>query len=303
MAGPGEGINVRSWLFVPGDSERKLQKSANSPADALILDLEDSVAANRKYEARGLVAELLRGRRPGSAGLWVRINPLGSSEALQDLAAVVAAVPDGIVLPKADSPADVIRLGHYLDALEAQHGIERRIGILPIAAETARAPFTLGDYSRFQLPRMIGLTWGAEDLSAALGAASNQANGGVWDFTYGLARSLCLMAAKACGVQAIETVQADFRDLARLQRSSVEASREGFTGRLAIHPDQVEVINEAFTPSAATIEHARKVVALFGANPGAGVLDLNGAMVDLPHLKQALRMLDLQQASQSKPIR
>jgi citrate lyase subunit beta/citryl-CoA lyase len=285
---------IRSFLFVPGDSERKLARGAGSGADALILDLEDSVAPAHKAEARALVADYLRdhagaGRRPR---LWVRINPLDGPDALADLAAIVPAAPDGIVLPKPEGPDDVRRCSHYLDALEAAAGLPvGGIPVLPIATETPAAAFRLGDYAGAGLARLHGLSWGAEDLSAALGASTNRAADGGWSDAYRLARSLCLLGAHAAGVAAIETLHADFRDTAGLVASSRAAQAEGFSGRLAIHPDQVGPINEAFTPSADEVAFARQVVALFAANPQAGALSLEGKMLDRPHLVQAQRVL------------
>ena len=281
---------LRSLLFVPGDSERKLAKADGAGADALILDLEDSVAPERKPAARELVAAFLRERpRAGrTAELWVRINPLDGDLALADLAAVTAAAPDGVMLPKAQGAADVECLSHYLDALEAQAGLEPgAVGVIPVATETAAAPFALGTYGQARPARLRGLTWGAEDLSAALGASTNLDPAGGWAFTYRLARSLTLLAAHAAGVQAIETLAVDFRDEEGLRASCRAARAEGFTGRLAIHPAQVAPINESFTPCAAELEHAHRVLAAFAAAPGAGVVALEGRMLDIPHLKQA----------------
>jgi citrate lyase subunit beta/citryl-CoA lyase len=291
----GGGRPVRSWLFVPGDSERKLAKAASAGADALILDLEDSVAPPNKHAARAAVAALLK-RQPdrSSARLWVRINALGTGEALADLAAIVAGRPDGVMLPKADGPDDVARLGHYLDALEVRDGLPAgAIAILPVATETARAPFALGDYAEASLPRLHGLTWGAEDLSAALGASTNKDESGDWAPTYRLVRSLCLMAARAAGVAPIETLHADFRDAQGLEARAAAARREGFTGMMAIHPDQVATINRCFLPSAEEVAFARRVVAAFAAQPGAGTVGLDGKMVDIPHLTQARQILAL----------
>jgi citrate lyase subunit beta/citryl-CoA lyase len=282
---------LRSFLFVPGDSERKLAKAATSRADALILDLEDAVTPSRKGLAREAVAEHLAGPRADCAPeLWVRINPLDEG-GLDDLAAIVRAAPDGIVVPKTDGPADVQRLGHYLDSLERRDGVATPIRILSVATETARAPFRLGDYAALHLPRLYGLTWGAEDLSAALGASSNREPTGDWAFTYRMVRSICLLAAKAAGVEPIETVFVDFRDAEGLRQSCVAAATEGFTGRVAIHPDQVDIINAAFMPSAEAVAHARRVVAAFAAAPQAGAVNLDGLMLDMPHLKQAQHVL------------
>jgi citrate lyase subunit beta / citryl-CoA lyase len=285
---------LRSFLFIPGDSGKKLAKADESGADALILVLEDAVSPSRKPLARELVAAFLRARPRStrSSEIWVRINSFDTDLALTDLAAIAAAAPDGLMLPKANGPQDVLRLSHYLDALEAQNGIAPgTIKILPVATETAISPFRLGDYATAGLARLLGLTWGAEDLSTALGASTNAEATGQWAFTYRMARSLCLLAAHAAGVQAVETLYADFHDEEGLRASSRAARAEGFTGRLAIHPAQVAAINESFMPSLAEIEHAQRVIAAFAAAPGAGTVGLDGKMLDLPHLKQAEAIL------------
>lgn len=287
-------MNLRSLLFIPGDSEKKLAKGDASGADALILDLEDSVAPENKPIARERIAAHLRERPKAGRGtkLFVRINPLDSGLALADLAAIVAADPDGIVMPKPDGPTDVLALSHYLDALEAQAGIEAgSIGVLPIASETAAAAFRLGDYGSAGLARLIGITWGAEDLATVLGASTNRDASGEWALTYKLVRSLTLLGARAARVQPIDTLFVDFRDDQGLRASCRAARAEGFTGRLAIHPAQVAAINESFMPSEAEIEHARRVIAAFDAAPGAGTVGLDGKMVDIPHLKQARALL------------
>ena len=283
---------LRSMLFVPGDSDRKLAKGAGSPADALILDLEDSVAPERTLVARGMVRALLDSRPDRTRQqLWVRINPLSTPKGLPDLVAIAGGAPDGIVLPKPDSAAEVIRLDHYLTALEARDGLPQgRIRIIPVATETARAVFTLGSYAGCS-PRLAGLTWGAEDLSAALGASTNQQAGGGHAFTYELARSLCLAGAVAADVQPLDTLYADFRDTAGLVAHSRSSRQLGFTGRLAIHPDQVAPINAAYSPDADEIAFARRVVAAFADSPGTGVVGMDGKMLDMPHLKQANRLL------------
>lgn len=283
---------LRSMLFVPGDSERKLAKGAGSPADALILDLEDSVAAERTSIARGLVRAYLEAHPDRTKRqLWVRINALSSAQALADLAAIVGGRPDGIMLPKPDSGADVALLDHYLSALEIREGVPLGvIRIIPVATETAAAIFTLGSYAGCS-PRLAGMTWGAEDLSASLGASTNRAPGGGFGFVYEMARSLCLAGAAAADVQPVDTLYADFRDMAGLAADSRASRQTGFTGRLAIHPDQVSVINDAFTPHPAEIAHAQRVVDAFAASPGTGVVGLDGMMLDMPHLKQARRIL------------
>jgi citrate lyase subunit beta/citryl-CoA lyase len=286
-------MSIRSFLFVPGDSERKLAKGLDAKADALILDLEDAVAAARKPLARQMVTEFLTAQAADrKTELWVRINPLGEG-GLDDLAAVARASPDGIVVPKTDGPADVQRLSHYLDILEKRDGVAAPIRILPVATETARAPFRLGDYADVALPRLYGLTWGAEDLSSAIGASTNKNAAGDWAFTYQMVRSACLLAAKAAGVEAVETLYADFRDGDGLRQSCIAAAQEGFSGRIAIHPAQVEVVNAAFMPSEEAVLHARRVVAAFEAAPDAGAVGLDGMMLDMPHLKQARHVIAL----------
>ena len=283
---------LRSMLFVPGDSEKKLAKGAGVGADALILDLEDAVAASRRPVARGMIAEYLTHADRSVCELWVRMNPLDTGDALKDLAAVAKARPDGIALPKCDGPHHVQQVSHCLDVLEVEHGIPLgSIAICAIATETAAAPFTLGQYRG--APRLRVLTWGAEDLAAAVGASSNKDAQGEYTHTFVLARSLCLLGAHAAQVQPLDTVCPDFRDNARLPRECDEARRDGYLGKIAIHPDQVATINEAFTPSAAEVEHAQAVVDIFRANPDSGALSLNGKMLDMPHLKQAERVLSL----------
>lgn len=284
---------LRSFLFIPGDSEKKLAKADGFPADALVLDLEDSVAPARKPVARQMVRAFLDARRgPRRSELWIRINPLSTPDILADLAAIVGGSPDGILQPKTNGPRDVERLSHYLDALEHRDGVEAgRIRILSIATETAVAPFRLGDYAGFPLPRLAAMTWGAEDLSSAIGAATNKGADGNWDAPYMMVRSACLLAAHAAGVQAVDTLYGDFRDAEGLRKSCDLARRQGFTGRIAIHPDQVDIINEMFSPSEADISHAERVVAAFDAAGGAGTVGLDGEMLDIPHLNLARRIL------------
>lgn len=290
-------MNLRSLLFVPADSEKKLAKSKSSPADALILDLEDSVAPENRVRARGLAREFLQERN--SQAIWVRINPVGSSDFVADMAAVVAAAPAGLIVPKPDGPQDLLTLDAHLLTLETQAGLpQRSILLLPVATETPTAVLSLKDY-RSPPPRLAGLSWGAEDLSAALGAAMNRDENGEFLFIHKMVRAMTLIAAKAAGVDAIESVHADFRDRAGLERAARLAQREGFSGMMAIHPEQVAPINAAFTPSAADIEHAKNVVAAFAA--GAGVASLDGKMLDQPHLKQARHVLALASALGGKP--
>jgi citrate lyase subunit beta/citryl-CoA lyase len=285
-------MRLRSLLFIPADSERKLQKGDDVAADVLILDLEDAVVPDRKAAARQLALDYLS-RQTGERKrqLWVRINPINTPESMADLECIMPGRPDGIIQPKTRSPDDVIELGEQLGRLERQLGTARgHTLILPVATETPEALFTLGEFSRCG-DRLAALTWGAEDLSAAVGAAINKEPDGNWTFPYQLARALCLFAASAAGVPAIDTLYADFRDTAGLQAACDTARRDGFIGKLAIHPAQVDVINQAFTPSAEEIEYARRVVIAFAAQPGAGTLSLDGRMLDIPHLKQARKIL------------
>ena len=293
-AAASAGTPIRSFLFVPGDSERKLGKVASSAADAVILDLEDAVSASRKPLARQMVSEFIVGELGDRDGprLWVRITPLDSGLALEDLAAVVRAAPAGIMIPKIDGPDDVLRVGHYLEALETSHRLPAgAIKVLPVATETARAPFRLGDFATAGIDRLYGLTWGAEDLSAALGASTNVGPDGEWAMTYRLVRSLMLMGARAADVEAVETLYVDIADDEGLAESSRRARAEGFSGRIAIHPGQVDTINAAFTPTAGEVEYAQRVIEAFSADVGTVALD--GKMLDLPHLKQAQRVLAL----------
>jgi citrate lyase subunit beta/citryl-CoA lyase len=277
----------RSFLFVPADSERKLGKAAGCDADALILDLEDAVLPAARPAARELARDYLVGRDD----VWVRINPLDSADARLDLEAVMPSAPTGIVLPKPRSAADAIALAERLDELENEHGIEPgRTRILPLSTERPEALLALGSYAD-ATPRLAALSWGAEDLAAALGATANRAADGSWLPPYELARSLCLIAAAAAGVPAIDTVYTDFRDHEGLAAYAGRARRDGFGGMLAIHPAQIDIINQAFTPTAEEIERADRIVALFGENPGAGTLSMDGAMIDRPHLLQAERLL------------
>lgn len=270
---------ARSWLFVPADSEKKIDKALDSDADAIIFDLEDSVAPQQKSAARDILKGL-----PGRSGgpqWWVRINPLGSEFLKDDLELLGIADIHGIVLPKTESGADVIELSH-------------RTGTIPVHAivtETAASLFGLLSYRDPALP-LAAMSWGAEDLSAALGAASKYDAEGDLSFTYRLARSLCLAGAVAAGVQPVDGVFADFRDDDGLKHEAEAAAREGFTGKLAIHPAQVPIINAAFTPSGDDVRHAEAIVAAFEAHPDAGVLSVDGKMVDRPHLMQARRVLE-----------
>jgi citrate lyase subunit beta/citryl-CoA lyase len=286
-------LPIRSFLFIPGDSEKKLVKVDDCGADAVILDLEDAVAPENKAKARDMVAECLA-QRGGErrTQIWVRINPLDTGMTEGDLDAIVGGRPDGIIQPKTDRPADVGTVSAMLDVLEAQYGLPPcTIPVVPVATETAIAPFHLGDYATAGLSRLAGLTWGAEDLATAIGATTNRGGDGDWLFTFRMVRSLTLLAAHAAGVQAIDTLYADFRDEAGLRQSSLAARAEGFSGRLAIHPAQVAIINECFTPTTAEVDHARRVLDAFAVSPGAGTVGLDGKMLDIPHRKQAERII------------
>jgi citrate lyase subunit beta/citryl-CoA lyase len=281
---------MRSLLFVPGDSERKMARGKDSGADVLILDLEDSVAASRRAEARVLTRAFLSGPdRSPAQRCYVRINPLATDVALEDLAAVMPGRPDGIMLPKS-MPEGLRRLDHSLAALEAANsGTIGATRIIAIATETPASMFELGNYTGVS-SRLEAMTWGAEDLAAVLGA-TNRRPDGVYDDVFRLARSLCLLGASAAGVAALDTVFTDFKNEAGLKEECVAAQRAGFTGKMAIHPAQVSVINAAFTPSAEEVAWAREVVAAFAANPEAGTIGIAGKMIDRPHLVLAQRLL------------
>jgi citrate lyase subunit beta/citryl-CoA lyase len=286
-------VPIRSFLFVPGDSEKKLEKALGSSADALILDLEDSVAPSRTHIARGLVLEYLKGRPDRSKQkLWVRVNPLDTPAALLDLI-IVGGAPDGLMQPKVRNGQDVVQLSHYLDALEVREGVAQgSIKILPVATETPQAMFSLGSYEGCS-KRLLGLTWGAEDIAAAIGASTNRLPSGEYDMVYRMARALCVTGAAAAGVQAIDTIWSNFADMEGLEADSKWARQTGFTGKMAIHPAQVDIINRAFSPSEDDVAHAKRVVQVFEDNPGLGTVGLDGKMLDMPHLKQARRVLEL----------
>ena len=275
-------MRLRCLLFVPGDRPDRMEKALSAGADALILDLEDAVALPAKPAARAAVGAFLR--RPNRpVTLFVRINPLGSGLAEGDLAAVLAGNPDGIVLPKSEGADSVSALAAMLRGSD-------QTKIMPIATETPAAIFGLGTY-RGVASRLAGLTWGAEDLPAAIGAATSREEGGEFTPPYQVARALTLFAAHAAGVPAIETVFPAFRDIEGLAAYAARGRRDGFSGMMAVHPSQVPIINAAFTPTEAERTHARAVVAAFAGNPGAGVLELNGKMIDAPHHRQALTIL------------
>ena len=287
-------MTLRSMLFVPGDSERKMEKAITNEADALILDLEDSVSPDRTAVARGMVAEYLSARADRTKQqLWVRINPLDTDKAMPDLAVVMTGAPDGIVLPKTYSAKDAVALANALSALEARDGLV--IGstkILAVATETAESLFTLNSFIG-ATDRLYGMTWGAEDLAAALGASNNRLPDGTYDGPYLLARTLCLAACRAAEVMPVDTVFTDFRNIEGLEEEARQARRSGFFGKMAIHPAQSEPINRAFTPTEAEIAHAQRIVDAFEQNPGAGTIGMDGMMIDMPHLKQARAVLAL----------
>ena len=284
---------MRSLLFVPADSAKKLDRAMTSGADALIVDLEDSIALDGKTRARDSAAAFLQ-EAAASANrpyLMVRVNGLQTGLTDADLDAVAAAKPDAIMLPKAEGGASVIHADAKLAVREARGGLpDGHIKILPIATETAAALFVASTFAGASA-RLIGLTWGAEDLSAELGAHANRDAQGRWLDPYRLARVLCLAGAAAADVPAIDTVYVDFRDTEGFRLECVEACRDGFTGKMAIHPAQVPIINEAFTPSADAIAHAQALVAAFAADPAAGVVGIGGVMYDRPHLTRAKRLL------------
>ena len=279
-------MTPRSWLFIPGDSDKKLGKADGSTADALILDLEDAVSPENKPMARDKVRAHLSAR------------PRKGRKALEDLAAVMPGAPDGIMLPKTTCADDVRIVSLWLDAYEAANGIEAgSTRIIPVANETAAGTLKLMEFADLPLPRLIALTWGAEDLATAVGASTNlDPATGQWSLIYRMARAQVLLAAKAAGVAAVDTAYVDFRDEAGLRSASETAAGEGFSGRIAIHPAQVDPINETFAPSSEAVAHARRIIAAFDANPGAGTVGLDGKMIDIPHLKQARNVLALHDA-------
>lgn len=280
---------MRSWLFAPGDSEKKTVKAIASEADIALLDLEDSVVPERKADARKMVAEALAGAED-CARVWVRVNPLSGQCTEADLDTVVAAKPGGIFLPKAEGGHDVEQLDAMLTRREQAAGIAPgSIRVAALVTETAAAMFTTGSYEG--APRLVAMSWGAEDLSSELGAREQRGADGEYLPVFELARSLCLLGAVKAGVAPIETVQPEFRDLDKLETRARSVRAQGFRGMLAIHPAQVAPINAAFTPSAEEIAHARAVVQAFADNPKAGAVSIDGNMLDRPHLALAERLL------------
>jgi citrate lyase subunit beta / citryl-CoA lyase len=284
---------MRSLLFVPADGGRKLAKALGCGADAVIVDLEDSIAPDRKAPARASAAAFVseaagEARRPF---ICVRVNGLGTGLTDDDLDAIVPARPDAIMLPKAEGGAAIVHADAKLAAREAISGLpDGHIKIIAMAIESAAGLFLAGTVRR-QSARLIGLSWGAEDLAAELGAETNRDHDGRYTSPYWLARTLCLMTAAAAQAQAIETIYVDYRDAQGLRRDSQDARRDGFTGRLAIHPQQVPIINEVFTPSAEALAKAQAVVAAFAASSGAGAIGIDGVMYDRPHLVRAQQLI------------
>jgi citrate lyase subunit beta/citryl-CoA lyase len=284
-------MRLRSLLFVPGDSDKKFAKARESGADVLILDLEDSVAPSMKDTAREMVQGWLDQAGQVKPALFVRINPLDTGLTLADLSAVVRPGLAGILVPKANGAHDIERIGHYLDALEQRSGITQgTVKIAVVSTETPAAMFALGSYQQAG-ERLVGLTWGAEDLGAAIGITDNKEPDGSWTFPYQVARAQCLFAAAAANVAPLDTLYANFKDPEGLEADCRRARRDGFIGRVAIHPAQVETINRCFSPSEEEVAFARRVVDAFAANPDAGTLGIDGKMVDIPHLVAARKTL------------
>ncbi|MBS0481369.1 MAG: CoA ester lyase [Proteobacteria bacterium] len=291
---------MRSWLFVPGDSQKKLDKALATGADVLILDLEDSVAPANKAAARDMAHSWLEVHRQQvtdgkRVGRWVRINALDTRHWRDDLVAVLPGAPDGIMLPKASGPEAIQQVAAELYELEGRSGITAgSTKILPLVSETAMAALTIPAYATASLPRLFGLTWGAEDLSAAIGATRKRdAASGGWTDTFRFVRSQTLLTAHARGVPAIDTLHADFADSKGLKAAAEAARADGFAGMLAIHPAQIATINAAFTPSEAELAEAQAIVAVFADNPDAGTLQIDGRMIDRPHLVLARRVLGI----------
>ncbi|MET4000100.1 CoA ester lyase [Marinobacterium sp. MBR-109] len=278
---------MRSLLFVPGDSLRKFEKAIDSEADALILDLEDSVAIDEKEQARSTVADMLR-YPANSQKRFVRVNALDTGMTLADLVAVMPHAPDGIVLPKCEGPEDVKQLAHYLAALETAHGLGQT-RILAIVTETANALFSLGRYKNAD-PRLWGMMWGAEDLAASFGAVRNTSDG-IYNEPFRMARNLCLAGAAAAGVVAVDSICATLDNLEVLKTETEEAKRDGFSAKAVIHPKHISIVNNAFKPSEEEITWARKVLSAFASVPKAGVVKIDGKMIDKPHERAAQNII------------
>lgn len=280
---------IRSILFVPADSEKKLAKAASSGADALVLDLEDAVLPDRKPQAREMMRDYV-GSLADRGHIWVRVNDMMSGEILKDLAKVVPARPAGILLPKIKGPEDVAVVGHYLDVLEAEHGLPAgHIRITAIVTETPSAMLRMGELVQQAHPRVSHVAWGGEDLSAAMGAGDPRTPEGAWRPMYEYARNQCLLLGHALSVEVLDTVYVNFKDPEGLRKACLQSRYDGFTGRIAIHPDQVAVINEAFTPTQAERVMAQRIIDAFKS--GAGAVSIDGKMYDIPHLKAARRVL------------
>jgi citrate lyase subunit beta / citryl-CoA lyase len=288
-------VSLRSWLFVPADSERKLAKAATCSADALILDLEDSVAAERKSTARELAREFIKTHRtPGRARLWVRINALATGDAQLDLQALAAELdgwPEGLMIPKVEDPTQLQGLSEQLSRMERDVGMPQGITRLLPVLETPRAILTAPGYLHTPLPRLSGITWGIEDLALALRVRPSDETGHR-NFALSGAQFQCLLVARALELDAIETVSPDFNDLSALRAACLRSHADGFDGKLAIHPNQVGVINTIFAPSPADLEHARQVLSAFASADGAGAVALEGKMLDIAHLRAAERLLN-----------
>lgn len=284
---------MRSFLFVPGDSARKFEKARAGEADALILDLEDSVALEAKEAARTLTREMLAAPRGGQK-LFVRVNALDTGLTLADLAAVMPLAPDGVVLPKSTGGGDIRQLSHYLDAFEAAGEaagatVPGATRIVAVATETAESLFGLDSYAGAS-PRLWGLMWGAEDLAASLGATENSRDG-IYSEPFRLARNLCLAGAAAAGVAAIDTICADIGNLDRVAAEAGAARRDGFAAKAVIHPTHVAPVNAAFTPTPGEVAWAERVLAAFAADPQAGVVRIDGKMIDKPHERAARKIV------------
>jgi len=285
-----EPTTARSWLFAPGDSEKKMLKAMEGDADIVLIDLEDAVAADAKAAARPMVHDFIKANPDQRHRLWVRINPLDGPHTLLDLAAIMPAHPGGIMLPKVYGRADVEACDKYLEALEVANGIEQgSTPLIVLMTETAEAMFHWGDYKG--APRVVALTWGAEDLADSIGASSNRNADGSYSFTYEMARSFCVLGAATAGVSAVETISADFKDLEALRLRAEKVRRDGYRGMMAIHPAQIPVINAAFTPTDEEVAEAQEIVDLFAANPGVGAIGWKGGMLDRPYLARAERLL------------
>ncbi len=287
-----QSFSARSWLFAPGDSEKKMTKATGSAADIVIFDIEDAVAPENKPIARQMIVDFLKNQAGSHDRLWVRVNPLDGPHTLADLAAVMPGKPGGIMLPKSNGRHDVEALDHYLSAFEVANGIEQgSTKVLVLMTETAEGMLNAGVYKG--APRVVALSWGAEDLADDLGASENRNPDGSYGYTYELARTMCLLGAATARVLAIETIQGDFKDLDGLRARATKVRRDGYRGMLAIHPAQVDVINAAFSPTAEELAAAQEIVDLFAANPGVGTIGYKGAMLDRPHLARANALLKL----------